>query len=155
MGDMLMFKVQDHKIKMKKLSLKKLVKNRAVTATFLAAAAILTVGMTIVPRVTADSIADQIRQLQQQNANNRSAVAQLQDQAVSYQDAIARLQGQINSVQGQINENTAKQNEIQATIVANEAELARQRSILGESIRVSYVESKITTIEMLATSKNL
>ncbi len=151
-----MFKVQDNKIKMKKLSIGTLIKNRRIaTTSFLVVAAILTVGMTIVPRVTADNITDQIKQLQQQNANNKNAVAQLQEQAVSYQDAINRLQGQINSVQGQIDDNTAKQNEIQATIVANEAELARQRGILGESIRVSYVESKITTIEMLATSKNL
>lgn len=156
MGDMLMFKVQNSKIKMKKIRFQKLFKNhRIITAVFLMAAAVLTTGMSIMPRVTADSISDQINQLQQQNAQNKNIVAQLQDQATSYQDAISKLQAQINAVQAQINLNTAKQNEIQASIIANEQELVRQRSILGESIRVSYVESKISTIEMLATSKNL
>lgn len=151
-----MFKVQTNKIKMKKINVRQLLTNhRSTVVVFVMAAIISAVGFAALPRVNAQSISDQIRQLQEQNASNRSAVAQLQDQATSYQDAISKLQAQIDSVQAQINLNTAKQNEIQASIGANEAELVRQRGILGESIRVSYVESKITTIEMLATSKNL
>jgi peptidoglycan DL-endopeptidase CwlO len=151
-----MFKLQNSKIKMKKISISQLLrKHRSTVVVLVVAAAVLSVGLSVVPRVNADSITDQIRQLQQQNATNRNIVTQLQDQATSFQDAISKLQAQINSVQAQIDQNTAKQTQIQATIVANEQELVRQRGILGESIRVSYVESKISTIEMLATSKNL
>lgn len=152
---MLMFKKQISKTNMKKIKPKTFVKKHRWTAGALAVAIVLSIGMSVVPRVTADSIADQIKRLQQENAVNKNAVAQLQDEAVSYQDAIRRLQSQIDTVQAQINVNTARQNEIQAAIVANEQELVRQRGILGESIRVSYVESRITTLEMLATSKNL
>lgn len=120
-----------------------------------ALAAVLTVGSAIVPPARADSIDDQIRQLQQENANNKNIVAQLQNEAVSYKDAITRLQSQISILQGQIDDNMAKQAELQATIEANQRELERQRSILGENIRVMYVEGRISTIEMLATSKNL
>jgi len=131
---------------------------RRLTAATLVALALLIAGVAIVPRanpVVNANANDEIQRLQEENANNKNIVAQLQDQAVSYQDAIAQLQAQINNVQAQIDLNTAKQNEIQANITANEAELLRQRSILGENIRVSYVEGRITTIEMLATSKNL
>lgn len=116
-------------------------------------AAVLVLGG-VVPLVKANSN-DQIQQLQQENANNRNIVAQLQAQAVSYQDAIAQLQAQIDTVQAQININTARQTEIQNSIIANEQELARQRSVLGENIKVMYLEGQISTIEILATSKNL
>lgn len=112
------------------------------------------VGVTVVPRVTANAN-DEIQRLQQENNSNKNIVTQLQQQATSYKDAIAQLQAEINNVQAQIDLNTAKQNELQANIVANEAELLRQRGVLGENIRVAYVESRISTIEMLATSKNL
>jgi peptidoglycan hydrolase CwlO-like protein len=127
---------------------------RRLTAGLMIVLVLFLTGVTVVPRVTANT-SDQIQRLQQENANNKNIVAQLQSQATSYKDAIDQLQSQINNVQAQIDVNTAKQNEIQANIVANEAELLRQRAVLGENIRVSYVESRISTIEMLATSKNL
>jgi peptidoglycan DL-endopeptidase CwlO len=118
-------------------------------------AVIATVGTTVVPRVFATSIEDQIKALEQENAQNKNTLSQLKDQAVSYQDAISRLQGQINILQGQINNNLAQQADLQAKIEESQRELARQKSVLGENIRVMYVEGRITTIEMLATSKNL
>jgi peptidoglycan DL-endopeptidase CwlO len=151
-----MFKVQTKNIHMKKYS-RFIYKSQKLAALGIVLVAVLaTVGMTVVPKiVTADSIGDQITRLQQENAANKNAVQQLQNEAVSYQDAINRLQSQINLVQGQIDSNTARQAEIQANMAANEQELIKQRGILGENIRVMYVDGQITTIEMLATSKNL
>jgi peptidoglycan hydrolase CwlO-like protein len=138
------------KTKQKAAGLKKI-----TLLSILGLATVLTMGSVVVPPARADSVDDQIRQLQQENANNKNAVAQLQNEAVSYKDAITRLQSQINILQGQIDNNLAKQAELQATIEANQRELDRQRSILGENIHVMYVEGHISTIEMLATSKNL
>jgi peptidoglycan hydrolase CwlO-like protein len=154
---MLMFKVQSNQIKMKYLhKTKSLISTKFAALAVMLLAGALTLGMSIVPKiVTADSIGDQITQLQQQNNANKSAVANLQSTAVSYQDAINRLQSQINLVQGQIDDNVAKQASLQTQIVTNQAELEKQRAILGENIRVMYVDGQITTIEMLATSKNL
>jgi len=149
-----MFKVQfknkNMKTKPKQASIKKV---SAVTA--LAIATVLAVGFTVVPRVTADSYDEQIKALQQQNNSTQGQVSQLQLQASSYQDTISKLQAQINTVQAQINDSVAKQNDLQNQITANQIELDKQRGILGENIRVMYVEGQITTIEMLATSKNL
>lgn len=130
-------------------------KRKLVLGFFLAISLVMA-GVSLIPQGTATAnVGDEIQRLQEENSNNKSIVAQLQEKATSYKDAIAQLQAQINYVQGEIDLNTAKQNEIQANIIANEAELLRQRSVLGENIRVSYIESKISTIEMLATSKNL
>jgi peptidoglycan hydrolase CwlO-like protein len=153
-----MFKVQANKIKMKKLFTKQTIlkTHRLAALSVILLTIALTVGTSIVPKiVTADNVSDQINQLQQENNANKSAVTELRNAAVSYQDAINRLQSQINLLQGQIDDSTAKQAAILAEITANEAELARQRAVLGENIRVMYVEGQISTIEMLATSKNL
>ncbi len=154
---MLMFKVQVNKINMKKITATIFHTSRKIAAlSVIGLAVVLTVGMTVVPKpVTADSIGDQITKLQQENSTNKNAVANLQNEAVSFQDAITRLQSQINLVQAQIDDNTTKQTEILAQITANQLELDKQRAVLGENIRVMYVEGQITTIEMLATSKNL
>lgn len=151
-----MFKVKLGKQKMKNATKQKNSSLKKVSAvTTLAIATVLAVGFAVVPRVTADTYDEQIKALQQENSTKLDAVSQLQSQASSYQDAINKLQGQINELQGQINANVAKQTEIQNSITANQAELDKQRGILGENIRVMYVEGQITTIEMLATSKNL
>lgn len=106
-------------------------------------------------QVSADNIDAQINALQQENQQNQDTVANLQNQAVSYQDAINTLRAQILSLQGQVDNNVAKQADLQRQIDANQIELVRQKSVLGENLKVSYVDGKPSTIEMLASSKNL
>lgn len=108
----------------------------------------------LIPNVKA-SIQDQINQLQQENANNRSIVADLRNQATSYQDAINQLQAAINALQAQIDANTAEQTRLQNEIVKAEEELVKQKKVLGESIRTMYVQGQISTLEMLASSNGL
>lgn len=148
------------KVLMPKINMQKVKKITALSklprTAVLIVAALLVVGSAIVPRVAqADSISAEISQLEQANANNRNAIAQLQDEAVSYRDAIARLQSQITLLQGQINDNLAEQAALQAQIEEGQRELERQRKTLGENIKVMYVEGQISTLEILATSKNL
>ncbi len=152
-----MSKVQVSKTKMKKLIQRKLRKWQKVTAVgTVVIAAVLTISMSVVPHfVAADSFDDQIRALQQENVQKKSALSALKVEASSFQDAINQLQAQIAVVQQQIDENTTKQNDLQAKIEENQKELTRQRTVLGDNIRVMYVENQITTIEILASSKNL
>ncbi len=112
-------------------------------------------GLTGVKIVKAQSLQDQINDLQAQNDQNKSNVNQLQSQAASYQDAIDKLQSQINSVQAQIDTNVKQQEDLQKKIQEAEAELARQKDLLGKNIRAMYVEGDISTIEMLASSNDL
>lgn len=105
--------------------------------------------------VQANSINDQITALNQQNAANRQQVAQLEDQAESYQDAIAQLQGQIYQLQAQINANIALQEDLKNKIIEAEAELERQKALLGKNIKAMYLEGEVSTLVMLASSKDL
>jgi peptidoglycan hydrolase CwlO-like protein/surface antigen len=108
-----------------------------------------------IPHVLADQFDEKIRQLQQQNSENQQQVAQLQVQAGSYQEAINKLQAQIDGLQAAINANQTKQADLQARIDSAQKELDKQKRVLGENIRAMYLEGQISTLEMLASSKDL
>jgi peptidoglycan hydrolase CwlO-like protein/surface antigen len=98
---------------------------------------------------------EQISDLQDANAGAQSSLNNLIAQAGSYQAAIGALQAQIDSLNQLIQANEAKQAQIQAEIVQKQAELDQQRKVLGTDIKAMYVDGQMSTIEMLATSKNL
>lgn len=121
----------------------------------LAIAGFLVFGATVVPNVWADTLSEQIRNLQRENAARRDSLDALRAKATGYQDEIEQLQGQIDAVQRSIDENQAKQNELQAKIEENQRLLESQKSMLAADIKAMYLDGDISTIEMLASSKNL
>lgn len=147
-----MISTLNHKQKMKN-------KLQALTRPYkigiVALVAVLVFGVVAFPHVRALTVNEQINALQQENAQNRNMVAQLRDQAVSYQDAINKLQAAINTLQAQIDANSAEQVRLQKEIVAAEIELEKQKKLLGENIKAMYLEGQISTLEMLASSKDL
>lgn len=98
---------------------------------------------------------NQISDLREQNDSAQASLNTLLAQAGSYQAAISSLQGQIDSLTAVITSNEQKQADIQAQIVAKQAELDQQRKVLAADLKAMYVDGQMTTIEMLATSKNL
>lgn len=143
--------MQMKKQKLQKNSLKIILSNVTVIAL-----ASLFVISSAFPRITqANSISEQINALNQQNAANRAAVASLEEQAISYQDAINQLRGQINQLQAKINENISLQADLKQRIIEAEAELEKQKTLLGKNIRAMYLEGEISTLEMLASSNDL
>ena len=112
----------------------------------------------IFPRVQearAESVQDKITALQQENAQYQSAIQRLASEATSYADAINKLKAQIDTLQGQINSSTKEQERLQNEITEAEKELTKQKALLGKNIKAMYLEGDISTIEMLASSKDL
>lgn len=105
--------------------------------------------------VSADRFDDEIRALQSRNAENNNALEQLTMEATSFQAVVNKLSVQINQLQSQIDANQAEQANLQRQIEEAQAELDRQRNTLAEDIKTMYVDGEPTTIEMLATSRNL
>jgi surface antigen len=105
--------------------------------------------------VQADSYQDQINTLQAENAQSSNVVNDLQAQAASYQDAITKLQDQIDGLQASINDNVAQQASLQDQIVAAQAQIDHERAVLASDVKAMYVDGTPTTLEVLATSKNL
>ncbi len=123
----------------------------------------LTMGLTLIfvlativtPLAHADRFQDQIDALNNANNQNQAVQGQLGAEAASLSDAIAKLQAEINNLQGKINDNQKKAEDLRTQIAAAQTELTFQRKLLGQTIKVMYLEEEITTVEMLATSKNL
>lgn len=120
-------------------------------------AAIIVTGAAVfvVPTVRADQFDAQIRELQAQNADKRNSLQLLAMEATSFQDAVNRLNAQIGSLQAQIDANQAEQVKLQQQIEQAQAELDRQRKMLGADIKAMYVDGEPTTLEILASSRNL
>jgi surface antigen/peptidoglycan hydrolase CwlO-like protein len=153
------FNLYSTKNKNSKMSAKTTAVNLAMSrtgrvSTVVALSLLLLLGTTM-PGVRADEFDEQIRALQNQNAEARSNVNALQAQSNSYQDAINRLQAQIDGILAQIAINQAEQARLQDEITKKQAEIDMQKRLLGDGIKAMYVDGQITTIEMLATSNNL
>lgn len=150
--------VGHHKTNMKKMKIQLGQMRRIKVFPALALAVSIIVGGLSVTLVKADSVAQmqaQIEALNSQNAQNRQSLVGLEAQASSYQAQINLLNSQIASLQSQINANQAKQLQLQADIQAKQQELDQQKVALGEDLKAMYVSGQMSTVEMLATSKNL
>lgn len=132
---------------------KQLYKRRPV-AVFIVAA-VFAVSALSVPLVGADRFSQKINQLRAENNQKKEAQYQLAIQAVDLKDKIEKLQEQITILQNQIRENQVKSEELAQQIVVAEEELDKQKRLLGTNIKAMYLEGEITTIEMLASSKDL
>ncbi len=106
-------------------------------------------------KVNAQSVQEQINALKNQNTEYQNTIEKLRNEATSYQDAIVKLRAQIDTLQGQIDANQKEQARLQQEIIVAEEELAKQKKLLGENIKAMYLEGEISTLEMLASSKDL
>lgn len=126
---------------------------RAVSV--VALSAVFVVAGIYVPYVQADRFQEQIDALNAESTQKNGVRVQLGAEATGIADTINKLQGEIASVQAKITENKSKMAELNTQIKAAENELARQKDLLGQTIRAMYLEGDISTVEMLATSKDL
>jgi len=137
--------------------------SRFVTAKFhvglLAVASAVLVGAGFLPALShlagADSYQDQINSLNAANADARSVVNGLQATAASYQDAINQLQQQINGLQASIDANVAQQATLQQQITDAQNQIDQEKAFLANDVKTMYVDGTPSTLEVLATSKNL
>ncbi len=108
--------------------------------------------------VTCSSVADcqqQISNLNGQNAQSQASLNALQLQSEGYQGALNTLDAQISSLQQQISANQAREASIQQQMIANQQEIVIKKATLSDDIKTMYIDGSMTTIEELATSKNL
>ncbi len=142
-----------------RIMLKQKVKNILIHSAVMLMAVLLASPSVLVPawlpKVRADRFQDQIDVLNQENNQKKEVLDGLKVEATGLQATITALQGQIAGLQSQINTNQARNDDLQKQISVAEEELARQKRVLGQNIRAMYLEGQISTIEMLASSKDL
>lgn len=105
--------------------------------------------------VHADQFDSQINGLQSQNAATQALVNGLAAQASSYQDAINVLDQQVNALEAAMQLNQTKQVDLQQQITTDQAQIDQKKTQLGADVKAMYIDGSMTTIEELATSKNL
>ena len=109
----------------------------------------------VVPFAQAVSYDEQIKKLQQQNNNSATARADLQASGETLAARVASLQTSIAQLEGQIQQSQAKNEDLKKKIAETDAEIARQRAILGTNIRLMYLEDDVSTLEQISSSKNI
>lgn len=105
--------------------------------------------------VHADQFDAQINALNAQNDAARGVLNGLTTQASSYQAVINQYQAQIDDIQAKLAANEAQQASLQQQIADAQAKIALHKKLLGDDIKAMYVDGQLSTIEELATSKNL
>lgn len=119
----------------------------------LVAAVVVAGGATSV--VYANRYNEQINSLKSQNATSKSKQQDLEVRAGSLAETINGLQAEISTIESQIRENRAKDTSIKQEITVAEADLVKEKNTLAENIKQVYVDNEMSTLEMLATSKDL
>ncbi len=119
--------------------------------------AMLFVATTFMPPAPAyaDRFDDQIKALQAQADQYRNQAGALRSQAATLQNEIAALQAQEAALQAQIDANTAKAEQLSQQIVEAQQKLEGEKNLLGQNLRSMYLESQITPLEMIASSKSI
>ncbi len=128
-------------------------KRFATRSTLVAAAVVLTITPSLT--VYADQFDDKINAIQTQISGYQAQAAQLSQQAQSLSATVANLQAQQDTVQAQINLSQAKYDQLIAQIKETEDKIIRNQDVLGATISDLYVDSKVSPVEMLASSKNI
>ncbi len=122
---------------------------------FLVIGIVIAATLAVTPFAYASNLQQRINELSRQNANRQGEVADLSEEATTLEDKISRIQTRINAIQGQINTYQDEIAKLEKEIAKAEAELQKQRNLLGQNIRAMYLEGDISTLEMLASSKDL
>lgn len=118
-------------------------------------ALVLVVGAVLSPIIAKADLNSQIRELNGANGQLYDQNNALRREATSIEGVISELQTQINGLQVQINDSNAQIAQTEAKINDAEIELAKQKNLLGLNIKSMYLEGDISTLEMLASSKDL
>lgn len=106
-------------------------------------------------QVKADQLEEQINALQQQNATSQTQSDTLALTAASYQQAVDVLNSKINSLQSAIVATQTQIDNLQVQITTAQADLDKEKELLGINIKTMYLEGNVSTLEILASSKNL
>lgn len=75
--------------------------------------------------------------------------------ASSLQEAIDRLNAQIADLQGRIVANQQKRDELNRNIEQAQADIIKRTEILGQNLKSMYVDSDVTDLEKVASSKSI
>ncbi len=114
--------------------------------------------LSIPPKVSAESIDQlnaQIQQLQNQQSQYQASANSLKATENTLQGKVAALQLQQNQMQTQIDLSQAQYDKLQQQIEDTQKQIKDNQDALGSTIADMYIDTKISPLEMLASSKSI
>lgn len=129
----------------------------AARATVVACAVLMAIATPIQIGKTAfaDSYDEQIKAINGEISTYQKNAASLGKQADSYQAALNKLTNEKRTIQAQIDLSEAKHDKLVHDIDANEKKIDQNKEVLGDTIANMYVDSDVSPLEMVASSKNI
>lgn len=105
--------------------------------------------------VKADEFDEKIRAVQREIDQYNAEIQKLKDWSNTLEKELAQLSAETQSVQAQINLYRVQHDKLQRQIAENERKIADSKEALGEILSDLYVDGQMSSIEMLASSKNI
>lgn len=102
-----------------------------------------------------DQYDDQIAALQQQIKSQQAQANALKAQANTLQNQLNGINAQINEILTQEQLTTAKLDKVAADLAAAQAKMDKEKSSLGENIRLLYQQQGVSSLEVVASSDSL
>ena len=115
----------------------------------------ISVPVAMIQQVAADKWDDQINALRAQANEYQAQANVLRAQGDTLQNKLDQINAEIAALTANIQANQAKHDQLQADIVANKKKLQDTQDALGEMLANLYVDDKVSSIEMLASSQNI
>lgn len=111
--------------------------------------------MAYVQHAQADHWDNQIAALQDEADQYQAQANKLRAKGDTLQNKLNQINAQIRALHAQISANQAKHDKLQADIAANQKKLSNTQDALGDILANLYVDSDVSSLEMLASSENI
>ncbi len=108
-----------------------------------------------VQRAMADKWDDQINSLRAQANQYQAQANELKAHGDTLQQKLDEINAQKSAIETNIAASQAKYEKLQADIAANQLKLEQSQDALGEMLANLYVDNKISSLELLASSQNI
>ena len=106
-------------------------------------------------RVYADKWDDQINALRAQADQYQAQANDLKAKGDTLQNKLDSINAQVAALQADIQANQQKHDKLLADITANQKKLEQTQDALGDMLANLYVDGKISSLELLASSQNI
>lgn len=129
-----------------------------VTKSVLVAAAVLMVSatpMSMTQSVFARDFRGEINAVQQQIDQYQAEASRLSNEAKTLANELAKLSSEKSTIQASITLSQARLDQLTVDIATNEQKIVDNKDALGVTLADMYVDTSISPIEMLASSKNV
>lgn len=128
---------------------------RKVTLLGLAVMFAISTPIAMMQQVAADRWNDQINALRNQANQYQAQANELKARGDTLQNKLDAINAEKSALEANISANNQKRDKLQADIEANTKKLEETQDALGEMVANLYVDGKISSLELLASSQNI